>query len=70
MPTDGAILRNAAKALNFACYELDNACESLQEGCELLSDTPEGDKVKSLLDELETVLKDVKRMRKEWGQAE
>ena len=66
-PTDGETLRQGAKSLNYALNELDEACDCVNEAAETLKDTPEGDKVRSILDDMEAILKDVKEMYRMWG---
>ena len=66
-PTDGETLRQAAKSLGYAIDELDGAADSVNEAVEALLDTPEGDRIASVLAEMETVLKDLKKMQKAWG---
>ena len=67
-PTDGETLRQGAKHLGYAIDELDHACDCVNEAAETLVDTPEGDKVRSILDEMEAILKDLKSMQKKWGE--
>ena len=66
-PTDKETLREGAKSLGQAIYELDGACDFVDDAAELLADTPEGDKVRSILDDMEHILKDLKSMREKWG---
>lgn len=70
MPTDGETLRMAARSLGFAIDELDSAADSVNEAVELLVDTPEGDRLASVLEELESILKMLKSLQKEWGRTE
>jgi hypothetical protein len=60
----------AARSLGFAIDELDSAADSVNEAVELLVDTPEGDRLASVLEELESVLKTLKGLQKEWGRTE
>ena len=69
MPTDGETLRMAAKSLGFAIEELDNAADSVNEAAETLVDTPEGDRVASVLGEMETLLSTLRDYQKKWGAA-
>ena len=69
MPTDGETLRQAAKALGYAIDELDEAADCVNEAAEQLVDTPEGDRVASVLDEMEDLLKELRRFQKEWSAA-
>ena len=69
-PTDGETLRMAARSLGFAIDELDSAADSVNEAVELLADTPEGDRLASTLEEMESILKTLKGFQKEWGRAE
>ena len=64
--TDGETLRQAAKSLDYAIGELDDACDSVNEAAEALVDTPEGDRVRSILDEMEEVLKSIREMQEKW----
>ena len=64
--TDGETLRQAAKALKFAINELDESCDCVNEAAEILVDTPEGDKVASILEEMENILKELKGMKEKW----
>ena len=68
-PTDGETLRQAAKSLGYAIDELDVVCDSVNEAAEALKDAPEGDRVRSILDDMEQVLKDLKGMKEKWGAA-
>ena len=65
-PTDGETLRQAAKHLGYAINELDEAADCVNEAAEALVDTPEGDRVASVLEEMETMLKDLKKMQEAW----
>ena len=65
-PTDGETLRQAAKSLGYAINELDEAADCVNEAAETLADTPEGDRIRSILDEMETLLKDMKEQKKRW----
>lgn len=65
-PTDGETLRQAAKSLGYAIDELDEAADCVNEAAETLVDTPEGDRIRSILDEMETLLKDMKEHKKLW----
>lgn len=64
--TDGESLRQAAKALQFAIEDLDTSADWVNEAAEILVDTPEGDKVASILEEMERILKDLKTMHDKW----
>ena len=70
MPTDGETLRQAAKSLGYAIEELDVAADDVNEAAEMLIDTPEGDRVASVLAEMEILLKDLKKFHEEWGRTE
>ena len=70
MPTDGETLRQAAKSLGYAIEELDVAADDVNEAAETLIDTPEGDRVASVLAEMEILLKDLKKFHEEWGRTE
>ena len=65
-PTDGETLRQAAKSLGYAINELDEAADCVNEAAETLTDTPEGDRIRSILDEMETLLKDMKEYKTKW----
>ena len=67
-PTDGETLRQGAKSLGYAINELDEACDCVNEAAEMLVDTPEGDRVRSILDDMEAILKGLKSMCREWGE--
>lgn len=64
--TDGETLRQGAKALGYAINELDGACDCVNEAAELLVDTPEGDRVSSILDDMEKLLEEMRQMQKKW----
>ena len=67
MRKDGETLRMAAKSLRFAIEELVRTADFVNEAAEALVDTPEGDRVASILDEMESVLITLKGYQKEWG---
>ena len=67
--TDGETLRQAARSLRFVIEDLDTACDNVNEAAETLVDTPEGDRVRSILDDMEKVLEELKTMEKKWGAA-
>ena len=68
-PTDGETLRQAAKSLGYAINELDEAADCVNEAVEQLTDTPEGDRVASILQTMEDILKELQDYRKKWGAA-
>lgn len=70
MPTDGETLKLAAKSLNYAINELDGAADSVNEACESLADCPEYDRVKSILNDMEEILSDLKSMQERWEKGE
>lgn len=65
---DGETLRQAARSLNFAIEELDKACDSVNEAAETLVDTTEGDRVFSILKDMENLLADLKAMKSTYEQ--
>ncbi len=65
-PTDGEKLRLAGKSLDYAISDLNEGCDRVNEAAELLVDTPEGDRVVSILDDMKKVLKDLAEMRDAW----
>lgn len=68
-PTDGETLRQAAKSLGYAINELDGAADCVNEAKETLLDTPEGDRIASVLDSMESLLKELKEYQKKWSAA-
>ena len=69
MRTDGETLNMAAKSLQMAIEDLDLATDEVNEAAETLVDTPEGDRVASILEEMESVLKSLKEYQAEWRRA-
>lgn len=69
MPTDTETLHQAAKSLGYAIEDLDTSLDLVNEAAELLVDTPEGDRVSSLLQEMESALKDLRGMQRKWQEA-
>ena len=61
---DGETLRQVDRSLRFAIEELDKACDDANEVCEILADTPFGDRVASVLHDMEDLLCDLKTMQK------
>ena len=70
MPTDGETLKLAARDLKFAIEDLDQAADSVYTGMEELKDCVEYDRVKSILDDMERILKDLKSMQEAWEKGE
>lgn len=70
MPTDETTLKLAAKDLEFAIDELDHAADWVWTGMEELKDCVEYDRVASIMQEMESILKDLKAMQKAWEKGE
>lgn len=70
MPTDETTLKMAAKDLEFAIDELDHAADWVWTGMEELKDCVEYDRVASIMQEMESILKDLKAMQKAWEKGE
>lgn len=68
-PTDVETLRQAAKTLGHAINELDEVSDCVNEAAEALVDTPEGDRVASILSEIESLLKEMKEYKQKWEAA-
>ena len=67
MPTDTEMLHLAAKSLRLAATDLDTTCDLVNEAAEAIVDTPEGDKIASILGEMENILKDLREMAEKWS---
>ena len=63
---DGDCKNRAARSLEFAITDLDAVCDLINEAVEILLDTVEGDKVSSLLDDGERLLKELKQIKKQF----
>lgn len=61
---DGETLRQAARSLRISIEELDKAADSVNEAAETLVDTPAGDRVAAILNDMENLLTDLKAMQK------
>ena len=55
----------AARAMRFAVEDLDKACDEVNEAAETLVDTPDGDRISSVLAEMEKILKEIKDMQEQ-----
>jgi len=62
---DGETARQAARWLRIAAEELDSALDSVNEAAEALVDTPDGDRISSLLKEMEDKLSEIRTKRDE-----
>jgi len=60
-------LREAHQALGFAVESMDSALDSIQEAAEALEDTPDGDRIMSILNDLEGYLKQLEQKRDEYA---
>lgn len=69
-PTDSETLKMAAKELNFAIEDLDHAADWVWTGMEDLKDCVEYDRIASVLQDMESILKDLKAMRDRWQKGE
>ena len=69
-PTDETTLKMAAKSLNYAINELDATCDFVNEACETLVDTAEGDRIASILQDMESRLKDIREMQSKLAKGE
>lgn len=67
---DGETLRQAAKCLNRAIEGLDRAADDVNEASETLVDTPAGDRVASILHDMEDLLCDLKSMANAYERGE
>lgn len=67
-PADTEMLKLAGRELEYAIDELDRACDSVNAAMEDLVDTPEGDRVASILQEMEEELKNLRSMKDKWLQ--
>lgn len=67
MQTDTEKLKLAARSLTWAAEDFDKCCDYVNEAAEELVDTPEGDKVASVLGEMEILLKEMREMAGKWG---
>lgn len=68
---DGESLKQAAKSLGYAIDELDKSADDVNEAMTPLLDTPEGDRLGAMLNDMEKMLQDLKEMQKEFeGRAE
>lgn len=65
-PTDGETLRQAAQSLGYAIDDLDKTADLVNEACETLCDCVEYDRVKSFLNDMEELLKDMRKLRESW----
>ena len=61
---DGETMRQAERSMRWCVEEMDKACDSANEAAELLVDTPLGDRVSSILHDMEDILCEIKRMQK------
>jgi hypothetical protein len=64
---DGETIRQVDQALRFATEELDKACDSMNEAAVLLEDFPDGDRLQSLLHDMEKLLAEAKAKQQEYG---
>lgn len=69
-PTDETTLKLAAKSLFLAIEELDSSCDLVNEACEMLVDTAEGDRLSSVLQDMERTLKEIREMQTKWAKGE
>jgi len=66
---DGETLRQAARSIRLAIEDFDTSCDLVNEASELLVDTPEGDRISSVLDDMEKILDSMKEMQRKWEMA-
>ena len=66
VPADSELLRMASKSIRFAIEDMDTSMELVNEAAEELADTPDGDRIASILGEMEGLLKDLKDMQSKW----
>lgn len=69
-PTDETTLKKAADSLFLAIEDLDRSCDLVNEACEWLVDTAEGDRISSVLQDMEKLLKDIRGMQSKWAKGE
>lgn len=62
---DADAKNRAAKFIDYAITELDAVCDLINEAAEILLDTVEGDRVASLFDDGERLLKELKEAKKQ-----
>lgn len=62
---DGEMARQAARLLRLTAEELDGALDLLNEAAEALVDTPDGDRISSMLSEMEDRLSEIRAKRDE-----
>lgn len=65
--TDTEMLRLASKSLRLAADDLDSTCDLVNEAAEAVVDTPEGDKIASILGEMKSILKGLREMAEKWS---
>lgn len=65
--TDTELLRLASKSLRLAADDLDSTCGLVNEAAEAVVDTPEGDRIASILGEMESILKGIREMAEKWS---
>lgn len=66
VPADSELLRMASKSIRLAIEDMDTSMELVNEAAEELVDTPDGDRIASILGEMEGLLKDLKDMQSKW----
>lgn len=64
---DSEMLKLSARSLGWAIEELDNSADFVNEAAENLVDTPEGDRVSSILADMETMLAELRKLKKKFG---
>ena len=69
-PTDETTLKLAAKSLILAIEDLDISCDLVNEACEMLVDTAEGDRISSVLQDMERTLKEIRGLQAKWAKGE
>lgn len=62
---DGETARQAGMLLRMTAEELDGALDLLNEAAETLVDTPDGDRISSMLNEMEDMLSEILAKRDE-----
>lgn len=61
---DGETLRLAARSVGWAVEELDRTADFVNEAAETLVDTPEGDRLLAILNDMENMLINLKETQK------
>lgn len=60
---DGETLKQAERSMGDVINEMDKACDAASEAAELLKDTPHGDRIASILSDMESTLDYLKQLK-------